>query len=104
MRSRELSPPGALDSPDSAGVGPLVWVRVPDDGGALGMSLGDLNLHAATGATVVAIARDGQGVALPSGKEILRAGDTLALAGSTDALAAARDLISAPTVVQSALQ
>jgi monovalent cation:H+ antiporter-2, CPA2 family len=59
MRSRELSPLGAPDSLDSAGVGRLVWVRVPDDGGALGRSLGDLNLHAATGATVVAIARTG---------------------------------------------
>jgi len=96
MRSRELSPLGAPDSLDSAGVGQLVWVRVPDDGGALGRSLGDLNLHAATGATVVAIARDGHGVALPDDGEILRSGDTLALAGSTDAVAAARELISAP--------
>ena len=96
MRARELSPPGALDSPDSAGVGPLVWVRIPAEGDTLGKSLGDLNLHATTGATVVAIARDGRGVALPGGEEVLRAGDTLALAGSTDAIAAARNLISAP--------
>ena len=68
------------------------------------MSLGDLNLHAATGATVVAIVRDGRGVALPGGGEILRAGDTLALAGSTDALAAARDLISAHSATRSAIQ
>jgi hypothetical protein len=67
MRSREFSPSGTTDSPDSVGVGPLVWVRVPDDGGMLARSLGELNLHAATGATVAAIARDGHGVALPGG-------------------------------------
>ena len=96
MRSRELSPSSALETADSAGVGPLLWVRVPDRSGAFGMSLGDLNLHAVTGAMVVAIARDGRGVILPGGEEILRAGDTLALAGTTDAVAAARNLISAP--------
>jgi CPA2 family monovalent cation:H+ antiporter-2 len=94
----------ALDSPDPMDVGRVVWVRVPDGGRVLGMSLGDLNLHASTGATVVAIARDGRGVALPGGKEILRIGDMLALAGSTDALAAARELISAPATARSAIQ
>jgi CPA2 family monovalent cation:H+ antiporter-2 len=68
------------------------------------MSLRELNLHAATGATVVAIARNGHGVALPSGEETLRAGDTLALAGSRDAIAAARDLIAAPADSESAIQ
>jgi CPA2 family monovalent cation:H+ antiporter-2 len=95
LRSRESSTSPALDGPDPMDVGPLVWVSVPECGRALGMSLDDLDLHAVTGATVVAIVRDGRGVALPGGGEILRAGDTLALAGSTDALAAARDLILA---------
>jgi CPA2 family monovalent cation:H+ antiporter-2 len=104
MKSRELSPSSVLDSPDSAGIGPLVWLRVPRGARALGMSLRELNLHAATGATVVAIARNGHGVALPSGEETLRAGDTLALAGSRDAIAAARDLIAAPADSESAIQ
>jgi CPA2 family monovalent cation:H+ antiporter-2 len=104
LHSRESSTSPALDGRDPTDVGPLVWVSVPDRGRALGMSLGDLNLHAVTGATVVAIVRDGRGVALPGGGEILRAGDTLALAGSTDALAAARDLILAHSAPQSAIQ
>lgn len=85
-------------------VGPLIWVRVPDDGRASGMSLADLNLHAATGATVVAIAREGHDVTLPDSGEILHAGDALALAGSTDALSAASELISTPAAAQPASQ
>ena len=103
-QSRELSPSGILESPDSAGVGSLIWVRVPDGAKAIGMSLSKLNLHAITGATVVAIARDGHGVALPGGEEVIRAGDTLALAGSTDAIATARNLISVPASAESAIQ
>ena len=104
LHAQKLSTSRALDGPDPMEVGPLAWVSVPDRGRALGMSLGDLNLHAETGATVVAIVRDGRGVELPGAGEILRAGDTLALAGSTDAIAAARDLISAHSAMQSAIQ
>ena len=60
------------------------------------MSLGDLNLHAVTGAMVMAIARDGRGIGLPGGDEILRLGDALALAGSSEAISAARELLFAP--------
>jgi K+:H+ antiporter len=62
----------------------------------VGRSLSDLNLHAATGAMVMAIARDGRSVTLPGGSEVLCAGDTIALAGSSDAIAAVRELIAAP--------
>jgi CPA2 family monovalent cation:H+ antiporter-2 len=103
MLSRQLSP-HALETADSAGLGPLVWVRIPDGSGALGMSLGDLNLHAVTGAMVMAIARDGRGIGLPGGDEILRLGDALALAGSSEAIAAARELLSVPAMIPASPQ
>src|SRR6185295_7512558 len=55
---------------------------------AIGQSLAQLDLRARTGATVLAIARDGSGLATPSPSEPLRAGDVLVLAGSADAIAA----------------
>ncbi|MFT3697886.1 MAG: cation:proton antiporter [Kofleriaceae bacterium] len=55
-----------------------------------GKSLAELDLRAKTGATVLAIVRDGKGMATPSPTEPLRVGDVLAVAGSADAIAAAR--------------
>ncbi|HET9992024.1 MAG TPA: TrkA C-terminal domain-containing protein, partial [Kofleriaceae bacterium] len=60
---------------------------------AVGKSLTELDLRAATGASVRAISRTGGGTANPSPTEPLRAGDVLALAGSADAIAAARVLL-----------
>ncbi|HSS02734.1 MAG TPA: cation:proton antiporter, partial [Kofleriaceae bacterium] len=60
---------------------------------AIGQSLAQLDLRARTGATVLAIARDGSGLATPSPSEPLRAGDVLVLAGSADAIAATRTLL-----------
>lgn len=60
---------------------------------AVGRSLADLDLRAQTGATVLAIARDGAGLATPSPSEPLRAGDLLAMAGSGEAIARARALL-----------
>jgi CPA2 family monovalent cation:H+ antiporter-2 len=60
---------------------------------AIGKTLVELNLRAQTGASVLAISRDGGGTANPSPTEPLRAGDVLALAGSAEAIAAARELL-----------
>jgi monovalent cation:H+ antiporter-2, CPA2 family len=98
-RERELSPSNATEIADSVGVGPLMWVRVPNGSGAIGMKLGDLNLHAITGVSVMAIVRDGHSIVMPGGDELLHAGDTLAMAGSTDAVAAARDILSLSSVM-----
>ena len=60
---------------------------------AIGKTLAELDLRAKTGASVLAIGRDGGGLANPSPDEPLRAGDVLALAGSEQAIAAARELL-----------
>jgi CPA2 family monovalent cation:H+ antiporter-2 len=61
---------------------------------AIGRTLASLNLRGATGATVLAIARNPEGVLVPTGHEELRADDVLALAGTHEAVAAARALLS----------
>ena len=61
---------------------------------AIGRTLASLNLRGATGATVLAIARNPEGVLVPTGHEELRADDVLALAGTHEAVAAARAVLS----------
>jgi K+:H+ antiporter len=61
---------------------------------AVGRTLASLNLRGATGATVLAIARGGEGVLVPTGHEQLRVHDVLALAGTHEAVEAARELLS----------
>jgi CPA2 family monovalent cation:H+ antiporter-2 len=100
LLARQSLSAGAADNADSARVGPVTWVRVPDHSSALGMSLADLNLHAVTGAMVMAIARNGHGITLPGGEEVLRNGDTIALAGSTAAIEAARGLLAPPPTTE----
>jgi K+/H+ antiporter YhaU regulatory subunit KhtT len=98
-RVRELSPSNATEIADSVGVGALMWARVPNGSGAIGMKLGDLNLHAITGVSIMAIVRDGHSIVMPGSEEVLHAGDTLAMAGSTEAVAAARDILSLSSVM-----
>jgi K+/H+ antiporter YhaU regulatory subunit KhtT len=47
-----------------------------------------------TGATVLAILRDGEQVLVPSGHDRVRSGDVLAVAGSEESVAAARELLT----------
>jgi CPA2 family monovalent cation:H+ antiporter-2 len=83
VRTHELFP----------GLGAPVRFEVPSDSVAVGHSLADLELRAATGATVLAIARGELGIAVPDAHDPLRAGDVLAIAGTEDAIAAATALL-----------
>jgi CPA2 family monovalent cation:H+ antiporter-2 len=78
------------------GLGEPVSLRLPADSPATERTLAELNLRGVTGATVLAIVRQGETVLLPSGHERVHAGDVLAVAGTEEALAAARELIDAP--------
>jgi CPA2 family monovalent cation:H+ antiporter-2 len=95
-----MSHPTDEPSDPFAGVGGVlpgfdgtVSIRIPAAAAVVGRSLAELDLRASTGATVLAIARAGAGVATPSPTEPLRPGDVLAVAGSEDAIAAARALL-----------
>jgi CPA2 family monovalent cation:H+ antiporter-2 len=75
------------------GIGDPSAVQLEPTSAAVGQSLRSLNLRGMTGATVLALVRDGQGVLVPSASDPLRGGDTLALVGSSEAIAAARALL-----------
>jgi CPA2 family monovalent cation:H+ antiporter-2 len=76
------------------GIPGLSPVRLAADSAAVGKTLGELNVRALTGATVLAINRGEAGTVLPSAGEVLRAGDVLALAGPAEAVEAARQLLA----------
>jgi CPA2 family monovalent cation:H+ antiporter-2 len=63
---------------------------------AVGQTLGQLQLRSVTGASVLAITRDGQELLEPSSTETLRVGDTLALVGSHGAVDAATAVLTTP--------
>ena len=75
------------------GLGEPVAVRLDSASGAVGQSLADLNLRGRSGATVLAISRNGEDIVVPAAGERLQAGDVLALAGSHDAIESAKDLL-----------
>lgn len=76
------------------GLGAPEPVRLQAGSPAAGRTLADLNVRGLTGATVLAIVRDGDSVLVPTGQETLHAGDLLAVAGTGDAVAAARALLT----------
>jgi CPA2 family monovalent cation:H+ antiporter-2 len=78
------------------GLGEPTPVRLGRESLAIGKSLAELNLRGATGATVLAISRGGEGLLVPSAKDVLQANDVLALAGTQDAIAAARRMLAEP--------
>jgi monovalent cation:H+ antiporter-2, CPA2 family len=76
------------------GLDQVTRLRLAQDAHAVGQTLAQLNVRARTGATVLAIHKPDAEVVLPTGLELLRAGDVLALAGDSDAVARARDLLT----------
>lgn len=78
------------------GIPGVVAVRLGEDSPAVGRSLGEVDLRAKTGATVLAIHREGGGEVLPSAVVPLRPGDVLTLAGPEEAIRAAKELLGAP--------
>ncbi|HUY26276.1 MAG TPA: cation:proton antiporter [Candidatus Binataceae bacterium] len=76
-----------------AGFGTITPIALGAGAAAIGRTLAQLDLRAATGATAVAIARgDGQ-VIVPSGEEVLGPGDVLEVVGPREHVEAARRLL-----------
>jgi CPA2 family monovalent cation:H+ antiporter-2 len=75
------------------GLGDPVSVRLWANSPGVHSTLAQLNLRGLTGATVLAITRQGEPVMIPTGHEVLRDGDVLAIAGSHEAIAAAVELL-----------
>lgn len=76
------------------GLGAPRPIRIRRDTNAVNKTLAELNLRGLTGATVLAIIREHDGVLIPTGRETLQAGDLLAVAGTTDAIAGAEQLLA----------
>jgi CPA2 family monovalent cation:H+ antiporter-2 len=74
------------------GLGAPLPVRLDQGSPAVGRTLTQLNLRAITGATVLAIVRQGHGL-VPTADDALEVGDVLALAGTHEALDSARQIL-----------
>lgn len=86
------------------GLGDPTPVRLASGSPAVGKSLAELNLRGITGATVLAITREQEGLLVPTAKEVLRSGDVLALAGTHEAVATAETLLLGSAKVDPALR
>jgi CPA2 family monovalent cation:H+ antiporter-2 len=75
------------------GIGDPVAVALQPGSPGVGRSLAELNLRGRTGATVLAISRDGNQVISPSADEVLRGNDLLALAGTAESVESARRVL-----------
>ncbi len=87
--------------PDAVRIAPDA-VRIGPGDAAVGRTLIELNLRSRTGATVLAITGPEGQAQLPTGREVLRAGDVLALAGTREALEAASVLLREPQPTEGA--
>ncbi len=76
------------------GLGQLASHRIEPDSAWCRRSLGELNLRATTGASILAIRRGEDAVLTPDGRELLKPGDVLVLAGTDEALTAARQALN----------
>jgi len=102
--SQQLRSPAAVAAAADGDLGPLrrmlpglgepVSVLVRPEHYAVGRTLADLNLRGLSGATVLALVREGHGTVIPTGRETLRAGDVLAVAGTADAIRVAREVVA----------
>ena len=60
----------------------LEWITLAEGTASIGHTLGELNLRALTGASVIAIMRDEEAIPNPQVSEVLQLGDTLVLIGT----------------------
>ncbi|HYG69778.1 MAG TPA: TrkA C-terminal domain-containing protein, partial [Anaeromyxobacteraceae bacterium] len=80
------------------GMGEPTAIRLPEASPAAGRTISDLGVRGRTGATILAISRDGGSVMIPGADEVLRRGDVLVLAGSHEAVRSACELLGADGV------
>lgn len=80
------------------GLGTVEAVVIDPAAAPAGRSLAELDLRVVTGATIVAIGRDGDDIVMPSGHHRLQAGDTVVVAGAPHAVEAAVTLLGGPRV------
>jgi len=96
-RAGESDEPAVIPGLDMLpGLGKPVAISLEAGSPGVGHSLAELNLRGRTGATVLAIARDGAPIVTPPATERLQAGDLVGLTGSEEAIAAACEVLIGP--------
>lgn len=75
------------------GLGTVTYLRLQAGNQAVGKSLADLNLRGMTGASVIAIQRQAEGISRPSAHEKLLVDDVLVMTGSDSSISAAREML-----------
>ena len=70
------------------------WFRLPDESALNGQTLADANLRARTGASVIAILRDGQLLANPKSLTVFQPGDRVGLVGEKEEIETAEKLLT----------
>jgi TrkA domain protein len=71
----------------------LEWIEVAEHSSMANRTIGEGQLRARTGASVVAVIRGADSVPAPGPDEVLEPGDIIVVVGSTEALEAIRDLL-----------
>lgn len=67
---------------------------------AVGRTLGEINLRARSGATILSINREAAGLVLPSARERLQVGDVMTLAGPPEAIQKAHGILQKGPAVE----
>jgi CPA2 family monovalent cation:H+ antiporter-2 len=70
------------------------WFRLPDGNSLIGQTIADANLRAQTGASIVALNREGQLIANPKSMTVFQAGDRIGVIGEREEMEAAERLLS----------
>ena len=70
------------------------WYRLPEGNLLVGQTLANANLRARTGASLIAILRDGELMANPKSMTVFKPGDRIGLIGDQDEVEAAEKLLS----------
>jgi CPA2 family monovalent cation:H+ antiporter-2 len=92
--------PGNLKEEVIPGLGAISPLRLQPASSAIGKTIAELNLPSSTGAVVVVIGRDRDGLVVPGDDEVLRVGDVLGLAGPRHAIRAAIEMLAPPRPAQ----
>jgi monovalent cation:H+ antiporter-2, CPA2 family len=90
------------DLVDAANKIEIRWFRIADGNSLIGQTIGEANLRARTGASIVALNREGNLIANPKSMTIFQVGDRIGLIGEQDEIEAAERLLSEATSVSEA--
>ena len=74
----------------------IKWFRLPEKNPLVGRTLAEANLRAQTGASVVAILRNGDLIANPKSMTVFEPGDRIGVIGERDEIEAVEKLLSRP--------